>query len=70
MDSRVDEQERGITMKSSAITLFFSDKDQETTKAAETTNENEYIVNLIDTPGTPNQRLLHLRTSSRSFLRE
>lgn len=41
MDSRSDEQERGITMKSSSISLLFNDP-----KA----NDN-YIVNLIDSPG-------------------
>lgn len=39
MDSREDEQIRGITMKSSAISLFFSKDDQ------------EYLINLIDSPG-------------------
>lgn len=41
MDSRTDEQERGITMKSSSISLLFRDHK----------NENEYIINLIDSPG-------------------
>jgi len=40
MDSRKDEQERGITMKSSAIALYFSLKETE-----------EYLINLIDSPG-------------------
>jgi len=39
MDSREDEQLRGITMKSSAISLLFAK------------GEEEYIVNLIDSPG-------------------
>ncbi|XP_056591298.1 LOW QUALITY PROTEIN: elongation factor-like GTPase 1 [Triplophysa dalaica] len=39
LDSREDEQIRGITMKSSAITLHY------------TTGENEYLINLIDSPG-------------------
>lgn len=39
MDSRKDEQERGITMKSSSIALYYK-KEQE-----------EYLVNLIDSPG-------------------
>lgn len=41
MDSRSDEQERGITMKSSSISLLFTDPK---------VNE-DYIVNLIDSPG-------------------
>ncbi|KAM3965500.1 LOW QUALITY PROTEIN: elongation factor-like GTPase 1 [Aphomia sociella] len=39
MDSRPDEQERGITMKSSSIALYHA------------VNEEEYLVNLIDSPG-------------------
>ncbi|RNA25199.1 elongation factor Tu GTP-binding domain-containing 1 [Brachionus plicatilis] len=41
MDSRPDEQERGITMKSSAISLIHTHSK---------TNEN-YVINLIDSPG-------------------
>ncbi|XP_006030284.1 elongation factor-like GTPase 1 [Alligator sinensis] len=39
LDSRADEQIRGITMKSSAISLHFEKGDQ------------EYLINLIDSPG-------------------
>lgn len=39
MDSRVDEQVRGITMKSSAIALVHN------------FNDSQYLVNLIDSPG-------------------
>ena len=39
MDSRKDEQERGITMKSSSISLFYIE------------NKNEYLINLMDSPG-------------------
>ncbi|XP_043836105.1 elongation factor-like GTPase 1 [Dromiciops gliroides] len=39
MDSREDEQIRGITMKSSAISLHYEKGDQ------------EYLINLIDSPG-------------------
>eukprot|EP00090_Calanus_glacialis_P001947 TRINITY_DN11454_c0_g1_i1.p1 TRINITY_DN11454_c0_g1~~TRINITY_DN11454_c0_g1_i1.p1 ORF type:complete len:1029 (+),score=406.18 TRINITY_DN11454_c0_g1_i1:471-3557(+) len=39
MDSRKDEQERGITMKSSAIALFYLAEGK------------EYLVNLMDSPG-------------------
>jgi ribosome assembly protein 1 len=39
MDSRNDEQERGITMKSSAVTLLHTFEDK------------PYIINLIDSPG-------------------
>lgn len=39
LDSRVDEQERGITMESSAVSLNYKRLDQ------------DYVINLIDTPG-------------------
>ncbi|CAK1542205.1 unnamed protein product [Leptosia nina] len=39
MDSRPDEQERGITMKSSSIALYHA------------LDQTEYLVNLIDSPG-------------------
>ncbi|KAJ8895349.1 hypothetical protein PR048_000681 [Dryococelus australis] len=39
MDSRKDEQERGITMKSSSIALMHSRE------------ENDYLINMIDSPG-------------------
>jgi len=39
MDSRKDEQERGITMKSSAIALFYLEEGK------------EFLINLMDSPG-------------------
>lgn len=41
MDSRSDEQERGITMKSSSISLHYMDRSE----------GNDYLINLIDSPG-------------------
>jgi len=40
MDSRQDEQERGITMKSSAISLVHT-----------TADNRQFLINLIDSPG-------------------
>ncbi|XP_041784309.1 elongation factor-like GTPase 1 [Anopheles merus] len=48
MDSRPDEQERQITMKSSSIALYFRQESQD---APASTGEEEYLVNLIDSPG-------------------
>src|SRR5277367_4368189 len=39
LDSRPDEQERGITMKSSAVSLFCK------------INSEEFLLNLLDSPG-------------------
>ncbi|KAI9000018.1 hypothetical protein BC832DRAFT_563311 [Gaertneriomyces semiglobifer] len=48
LDSREDEQQRGITMKSSGISLFFRLLKQLNEKEVET---DEYLINLIDSPG-------------------
>ncbi len=49
LDSRPDEQTRGITMESSAISLYFSmmRRSQESQEA----RKEEYLINLIDSPG-------------------
>ncbi|EPS32362.1 hypothetical protein PDE_07322 [Penicillium oxalicum 114-2] len=49
LDSRPDEQLRGITMESSAISLFFSMLRRSSPEAAPT--RKEYLINLIDSPG-------------------
>ncbi|CCG81111.1 putative Ribosome biogenesis protein Ria1 [Taphrina deformans PYCC 5710] len=48
LDSREDEMERGITMKSSAISLYFQMLRKGGTEDAIPT---EYLLNLIDSPG-------------------
>ncbi|KAH9492469.1 Elongation factor-like GTPase 1 [Bulinus truncatus] len=48
MDSRPDEQERGITMKSSAITLIYEKSSRKTRNEP---TSNQYLINLIDSPG-------------------
>ena len=49
LDSRPDEQTRGITMESSAISLYFS-MMRKTLDQAEP-KKQEYLINLIDSPG-------------------
>ncbi|KAI5457795.1 P-loop containing nucleoside triphosphate hydrolase protein [Mariannaea sp. PMI_226] len=49
LDSRPDEQLRGITMESSAISLYFSMLRRSAPDA--TPEAKEYLVNLIDSPG-------------------
>ncbi|KAL2169751.1 hypothetical protein VTG60DRAFT_5647 [Thermothelomyces hinnuleus] len=49
LDSRPDEQLRGITMESSAISLYFSMLRRPSPDAAP--EQKEYLINLIDSPG-------------------
>lgn len=49
LDSRPDEQTRGITMESSAISLYFSMLRRSAPDAAPVAKE--YLINLIDSPG-------------------
>ncbi|KAI9736918.1 MAG: Cytoplasmic GTPase/eEF2-like protein (ribosomal biogenesis) [Claussenomyces sp. TS43310] len=49
LDSRPDEQLRGITMESSAISLYFSMLRRTAPNA--TPEQKEYLINLIDSPG-------------------
>src|SRR5690242_13901694 len=49
LDSRPDEQQRGITMESSAISLYFSMMKRQ--QDGEEPKKEEYLINLIDSPG-------------------
>ncbi|KAF2489851.1 putative ribosome biogenesis protein Ria1 [Lophium mytilinum] len=49
LDSRPDEQLRGITMESSAISLYFSLSRK--TAPDTSPEQKEYLINLIDSPG-------------------
>ncbi|KAJ6219779.1 hypothetical protein RDWZM_005591 [Blomia tropicalis] len=53
MDSRLDEQERGITMKCSSISLVYEYKDCDTENKTELVNNrpSKYLINVIDSPG-------------------
>ncbi|KAK5175605.1 Macrophage colony-stimulating factor 1 receptor [Saxophila tyrrhenica] len=51
-DTRADEQERGVTIKSTAISLYGSLFDPEDLKDIPVkTEKNDFLVNLIDSPG-------------------
>ncbi|KAJ1940170.1 Cytoplasmic GTPase/eEF2-like protein (ribosomal biogenesis), partial [Linderina pennispora] len=51
LDSREDEQERGITMESSGISLYYKLLRKPSEEAAEEMESEEYLINLIDSPG-------------------
>lgn len=51
MDTRDDEKERGITIKSTAISMYFPMQKDELTAIKEPANGNEFLINLIDSPG-------------------
>ncbi|KAB8235560.1 hypothetical protein ETB97_006889 [Aspergillus alliaceus] len=52
MDTRADEQERGITIKSTAISLYAKFDDPEDLKEIPQGHDgHEFLINLIDSPG-------------------
>lgn len=51
MDTRKDEQERGITIKSTAISLYASMDEEDTKTIKQKTDGNSFLINLIDSPG-------------------
>lgn len=50
-DTRQDEAERGITIKSTGISLFYQISDEELEGFQGPRDGNEYLINLIDSPG-------------------
>ncbi|KAL6795573.1 elongation factor 2 [Trichoderma sp. SZMC 28012] len=52
-DTRADEQERGITIKSTAISLYAQLEDEEDIKdiVGQKTDGRDFLINLIDSPG-------------------
>ena len=52
MDTRKDEQERGITIKSTAISLYASMTDEDVKDIKQKTDGNSFLVNLIDSQVT------------------
>ncbi|KAG5461701.1 MAG: P-loop containing nucleoside triphosphate hydrolase protein, partial [Olpidium bornovanus] len=50
-DTRQDEQDRGITIKSTAISLFFELPAEDVGDVKQKTDGNGFLINLIDSPG-------------------
>ncbi|KAK4787490.1 hypothetical protein SAY86_011323 [Trapa natans] len=50
-DTRADEAERGITIKSTGISLYYAMSDESLKNYKGERNGNEYLINLIDSPG-------------------
>ncbi|KAL1915707.1 uncharacterized protein VTP21DRAFT_3041 [Calcarisporiella thermophila] len=50
-DTRQDEQDRCITIKSTAISMFFALDDEDVTDVKQETKGKEFLINLIDSPG-------------------
>ncbi|KAK6198142.1 elongation factor [Scheffersomyces amazonensis] len=50
-DTRKDEQERGITIKSTAISLYAAMGDDDVKEINQKTVGNSFLINLIDSPG-------------------
>ncbi|KAJ7919281.1 P-loop containing nucleoside triphosphate hydrolase protein [Mycena leptocephala] len=53
MDTRQDEKDRGITIKSTAISMYFEipKDDLDAVAARQKTDGNQFLINLIDSPG-------------------
>ncbi|PSS14386.1 Elongation factor 2 like, partial [Actinidia chinensis var. chinensis] len=50
-DTRADEAERGITIKSTGISLYYEMSDESLKSYKGERQGNEYLINLIDSPG-------------------
>ncbi|KAF8927986.1 P-loop containing nucleoside triphosphate hydrolase protein [Dissophora ornata] len=50
-DTRQDEQDRGITIKSTAISLFFEMTEDDLTDVKQKSDGTAFLINLIDSPG-------------------
>jgi elongation factor 2 len=50
-DTREDEKERGITIKSTAISMYFEIDKEDLSSIKQKTDGNEFLINLIDSPG-------------------
>lgn len=50
-DTRDDEKERGITIKSTAISMYFPMDPEDLKDIPQASTGNEFLINLIDSPG-------------------
>ena len=50
-DTRQDEQDRGITIKSTGISLYYEMSDEALAGLKGSRDGNDYLINLIDSPG-------------------
>lgn len=50
-DTRADEKERGITIKSTAISMYFEMPEAAIQDVKQTTQGRDFLINLIDSPG-------------------
>ena len=62
MDTRDDEKERGITIKSTAISMYFPLSKDELEAVKQPKDGNEFLINLIDSPGPVSYTHLTLPT--------
>jgi elongation factor 2 len=51
MDNRPDEQERGITIKSTAVSMYFELPESSLADIKQKTDGRDFLINLIDSPG-------------------
>ncbi|BGP54787.1 hypothetical protein JCM8202_003296 [Rhodotorula sphaerocarpa] len=51
MDTRADEQERGITIKSTAISMYFELPKDDLPQVKQKVDGGNFLINLIDSPG-------------------
>ncbi|THU93360.1 eukaryotic translation elongation factor 2 [Dendrothele bispora CBS 962.96] len=51
LDTRPDEKERGITIKSTAISMYFEVDKDDVPSIKQKTEGNAFLINLIDSPG-------------------
>lgn len=50
-DTRQDEQDRGITIKSTAISMYFQMPEEDAKEIKQKTDGKDFLINLIDSPG-------------------